>query len=238
MRLLLTRPEPEAARSALALIGRGHQALVAPLMTIEALAADFGPGPFVGVLATSANALRAIAEHPQGAALRSLPLLTVGDHTARAGRMLGFHDIRSAAGDAQQLVALAAATFVDRDRPLLYLAGQDRAADLAGLLGSLGCAVRTVVTYRARPAQAFPAPVITALREERIDGVLHYSRRTAETYLACAEVANIRRAAAKPVQYCLSHAIATVVSRGGASEVAVAAHPDEAALFRLIRDDA
>ena len=44
MRLLVTRPEPDAARTAEALRARGHEVLVAPLLRVETIAADFG-GP-------------------------------------------------------------------------------------------------------------------------------------------------------------------------------------------------
>ena len=62
MRLLVIRPQPHAARTALALRGRGHEPIVAPLIAIEALAdADLGPGPWTALLLTSVNALSGLA---------------------------------------------------------------------------------------------------------------------------------------------------------------------------------
>ncbi|MBX6424305.1 MAG: uroporphyrinogen-III synthase [Variibacter sp.] len=234
MRLLVTRPQPDAARTAAALQKRGHQTLVAPLLRMEPLEARFGLGPWAGVLATSANALRAIADHRKREELLGLPLLAVGSRTAQAAREIGFRDVRAADGDARDLAALAASTFRGTTRQVLYLAGANQAADLAGMLGARGIRVRTAITYRMNPVAAFPQDVVAALAEGRVDGVLHYSRRTAETYLQCADLADIRRAAMCPTHYCLSHEIGAALQAGGAADLRVAARPDEAALFALL----
>jgi uroporphyrinogen-III synthase len=234
LRLLLTRPEPDAARSATALQNRGHQVLVTSLMRIEPTDTRFGLGPYCGVVATSANALRAIANHRKREELIGLTLVAVGNRTAQAGRELGFRDVRSADGDARDLVALAAKAFYGTTRQVLYLAGEDQAADVAGMLGAKGLKTRTATTYRMNPVAELPAQAIAALREERIDGVLHYSRRTAETYVQCADRADIRRDAMLPVHYCLSRDIGAALQAGGARDLQIADHPDETALFRLL----
>ncbi|HEY7610485.1 MAG TPA: uroporphyrinogen-III synthase, partial [Alphaproteobacteria bacterium] len=62
MRILLTRPEPDAQRFAAQLAEHGIEAVVAPLMTIET--ADAPLPPLEGVQAlvfTSANGVRAYA---------------------------------------------------------------------------------------------------------------------------------------------------------------------------------
>jgi uroporphyrinogen-III synthase len=70
MRLVVTRPEPEASRTAALLRDRGHTVDVTPLLHVELIAdADLGAGPWSGVVITSANALRAIEDHPRKAEL-------------------------------------------------------------------------------------------------------------------------------------------------------------------------
>src|ERR1700742_924205 len=130
MRLLVTRPEPDATRTAEALRARGHEALVAPLLATLTIAADFA-GPHDGVLMTSANAARALAVHPRRGELTRLTCFTVGGRTAEAARNGGFSDTVSADGALGDLVDLVAVRF-DRTARLLYLAGEDRAGDLAG----------------------------------------------------------------------------------------------------------
>src|SRR5438270_859617 len=143
MRLLLTRPEPDAARSAQALRRRGHTVVVAPLMRLEAIAADFA-GPFAALLMTSANAARAAAQHPRVDEIKALPVLTVGGRSAEAARAAGFVDVTSADGALTDLVRLVAAR-LPRGARLLYLAGADRAGDLAGDLVLHDIAVETAL---------------------------------------------------------------------------------------------
>src|SRR5260370_36339217 len=89
MRLLVTRPQDEGERTAAALRARGHDAVLAPLLRIEAVAADIGPGPFAAVLTTSANAARATGRHPRIGAASRLPPFTGGQRRAAAARAAG-----------------------------------------------------------------------------------------------------------------------------------------------------
>ena len=184
MRLLVTRPEPDATRTAEALRARGHEVVVAPLMRVEPIAGDIG-GPFAAVLITSANAARAIAAHPRGTELMRLPLLAVGARSAEAARAAGCANVTSADGALGDLVGLAARRFPGGR--LLYLAGEDRAGDLAGELSARGIAVETAVVYRAVALMRCRWRSKSGLRSNALDGVLHYSRRSAETLLRLAE---------------------------------------------------
>ncbi|MBN8965547.1 MAG: uroporphyrinogen-III synthase [Rhizobiales bacterium] len=177
MRLLVTRP---------ALRAQGHDVMLAPMLRIEPVVdADFGAPPWSAVLLTSANAARTLAIHPRRDELAALPVLTVGSGTADAARAAGFADVTSADGDARDLVRLVAARFAGAKAPLLYLAGADRAADVAGALAPYDLAVHTVVAYRAMAMTVFPSDARAALEAGAIEAVLHFSRRSAESYLAC-----------------------------------------------------
>ena len=231
MRLLLTRPQPGADHSAQILRPRGHEVLVAPLLQIEPLPdADLGAPPWGAVLLSSANAARAIVHHARLNELVSLPALAVGDRTADAARAAGFADVQSAGSDAKDLARAASARFAGLKAPVLYLAGEDRARDLAADIS--GLILRTVVVYRAVQAMAFPSAARTALSEGRIDGVLHFSLRTAEAYVACARSANLLDKALAPLHFCLSTRVAGPLA--GAAGIRIAPRPDEAALLDLI----
>ena len=218
MRILVTRPEPDNARTAAALRDLGHEVVLAPLLRIETVTnADLGMPPWSGVLITSANGARALAGHPRRGELLALPVLAVGGSSADAARAAGFTDVSSADGDASDLARLAAERFSGARHPLLYLAGEDRSGELA----VAGLTIRTVVVYRARAATSLPA-------HGGIDGVLHFSRRSVETYLACGG------AVAEPTHYCLSARAAEPLRAAGATRIAVAARPDEASLLSLV----
>src|SRR5207237_1212647 len=84
MRLLVTRPRDDAEAFAKILRARGHDAIVAPLMEMRVVA-----GPPValegvqGVLATSANGVRALAT---GTTRCDVTIYAVGPQTAEAAR--------------------------------------------------------------------------------------------------------------------------------------------------------
>jgi uroporphyrinogen-III synthase len=239
VRLLVTRPEPDGERTAQALRARGHAVVLAPLLRTETIAFVLPEQAFSAVVLTSANAARAIADHPGRAQLTAMTAFTVGRRTAEAARALGFRDVRSADGDKSDLVDLLRADLLRTDllriqasdrAPLLYLAGEDRAGDLA----AAGLPVHTAVVYRALKAAHFPPPVAAALAQREIDGVLHFSARSAEAYLDCAARGGVGNQALAPVHYCLSRQVAAPLSAAGAVALRIAARPDEAALLELV----
>jgi uroporphyrinogen-III synthase len=233
MRLLVTRPQEDAARTAQELRARGHDVLLAPLLHIEALSAELR-GPWAAALITSANAARAVSVHHRGEDIFSLPVFTVGDRSAEAARAAGFTDVISADGALPDLARLVAGRCAPRGAPLIYLAGEDRAGDLAGDLAAHGIDVRMVAVYRARPAEALPGDAARALAAGEIDAVLHYSRRSAATLLRLADAAAVSGAVLDLAHYCLSAEVAAPLRERGAGRVHVAASPHETALIALV----
>ena len=227
MHVLLTRPEADATRTARALTARGHTVLVAPLMRLETIDGAFG-GSFGAVLLTSANAARALTPRAR-AELTRLPAFAVGARTAQAAREAGLTQVESADGALADLVRLVSAR--QPGGRLLYLAGEDRAGDLAGDLAAHGIAVETAVVYRAVPVEALPGDAVQALTDGRIDAALHYSRRSALTLLHLAEEARLLNAALNLAHYCVSEDVAAVLRESRAGRVFAAAVPTEAALF-------
>jgi uroporphyrinogen-III synthase len=234
VRLLVTRPEPDAGRTAAALRARGHVVIVAPLLRIEAIAdAELGGEPRAAILVTSANAAAAIGAHRSLPQLSRLPVFAVGDRSAEAMRGAGFDDVTSADGDALDLARLVAAR-LKPPGPLLYLAGLDRFGDLAGTLGEHGFLVRAVAVYRAVVAPGLPRAAVAALAQG-VDGVLHFSRRSAEAYVDAARRDGLLDPALKkPIHFCLSAAIGEPLARAGGGDIRIAPKPVEAALIGLI----
>jgi uroporphyrinogen-III synthase len=171
-------------------------------------------------------------QHPQREQLTRLPLFVVGDATREAAREAGFTDIVSANGDAHALAALIKARVPHGD--LLYLAGEVVTGNLAEELEAAGFMVHTVTVYRAIPQTALPPSVADALRERKIDAVLHYSRRSAETFLGLAGAAGVDINSLDCNQFCLSRQIGEPLLQAGLRAVHVAARPDEAAMLDLI----
>jgi uroporphyrinogen-III synthase len=232
MRVVVTRPEADSERTATALRKRGHEVLVAPLMRVEPIKADLS-GDWGAVVITSANAPMAIAGNPARDTLLSLPTLTVGQRSADAARGAGFTEVSTAGGDVHDMVRQLTARCLDAAGPLLYLAGEDRAADLVGELAVHGIAAEMRVVYRVATAP-LPLVLIEALKAGEVDAVVHFSRRSAENYLSGAANAGVTPEALKPLHVCLAEQVASPLVAAGAPHVSIAARPDEASLIELL----
>src|SRR5262245_47502885 len=104
MHLLVTRPEQQGQRTTAVLRARGHRVTHGPMLRIVANAqVDLDGGPYAAIAVTSANAIDAIADHPEKSALLNVPVLAVGERTAEAARNAGFTHVVSADGDVARL---------------------------------------------------------------------------------------------------------------------------------------
>lgn len=229
MRVVVTRPQADSERTAVALEALGHEVLVAPLMRIEPVAVDLA-GTWSAIVITSANALQAVPATADG--VKPLPVFAVGDRSAEAARRAGFAEVSSANGDIKSLVRLVAARAVGAKAPLLYLAGEDRAGDLVAQLAARGIEAEMKVVYRI-VAEVFPPVLAAALESGDVDAVLHFSRRSAELFVEGARSSGVAGPAEDVRHLCLSSQVAEPLA--GASRIAVAARPEEAGLIALLR---
>jgi uroporphyrinogen-III synthase len=239
MAVLVTRPQPDDETTAGALRARGFEVLSAPMLRFEPVAfQDDIDTRYGAVIVTSANALRGIEPYLASSRLLKLPLFAVGDHTAAAARRAGFDHVISAHGDAGALrdavLAGVKARELKKASTLLYLAGADLARDLPGEFGERGFTVVTQTTYRMVALSSLPREVCDAFAANRIEAVLHYSRRSARAFLEAARAAGVEISALAIPQCCISDAVASVVRDAGAMQAMVARAPDEKALFETL----
>ena len=232
MRVLVTRPMPDGERTAAALRGRGYDVLVAPLMEVKPIAADLA-GNWSAVIISSANAIRSL-DAQQITSFTNLPLFAVGQRSADAAREAGFSNVRSANGDARDLIRLVAASHNDQAATYLYLAGEDRAADVEGELAKRGIKARTVIVYK-NVTLGYTPELAEALRNRKIDVALHFSRRSAENYMNGAKASGLEGMAREPRHFCLSAQVAEPLRAAGVvDQITVAPEPNEAALLALL----
>src|SRR5260370_1164034 len=155
LRALVTRPRAEAAALAEALMARGIEAIVEPLLDIHY---RDGPAPDLAgvqaVLCTSANGVRALARLNSE---RAVPLFAVGEASAARAREEGFACVESAGGNVADLARLARERLRPERGRLLHVAGNDVAGDLVGELQRGGFAGERPVLFDAPPA-ARPRP--------------------------------------------------------------------------------
>lgn len=228
MRILLTRPEADARRSAQRLAALGHDVVIVPLFEIVATGALQPDGAFTRLLATSAHAFDVSHDTND---LKALRLDVVGARTAAAARESGFSRVETAAPDAKSLaIAIARENALPQD--FLYLAGRERHPDLEAALGALGHRVTPWLVYAARETDTAAAQLNELWREQRIDAVLHFSPRSAALYVALAEKAGLTAAALAPLQIAISPRAARQLA--GARLLRTATTPDFAGLLAQV----
>lgn len=235
MRVLVTRPEPDARDLALRLAATGHEAVVDPLLEVEPLPID--PAAFAdaaAVVATSRNALRSLAASPALAQARSLPLFAVGGRTEALARELGFARIVTGPGTARELAGTIRTARPPDGKPLVYLAGERLAFDLAPELRSAGYDVRQIVAYRTVAAKSLRASTRTLLEGGEIGAVLLLSPRTAAAYRDLVLAAGLQQAVHGVAHVCLSPAIAAALAPLSPESVTAAGHPTIEELLALL----
>jgi uroporphyrinogen-III synthase len=88
------------------------------------------------------------------------------------------------------------------------------------------------IVYRA-VAESFPTVLAAALEAGDVDAVLHFSRRSAELFIQGAKASGVAGPAEDVRHLCLSAQVAEPLA--GASRIAIAPRPEEAALIALLR---
>jgi len=239
MAVLVTRPHPDDEATAASLRARGFDVLRAPMLRFDPVAVHEDMNArYSAVIVTSANALRGIEPHLKGHRMLELPLFAVGEHTAAAARRAGFTHVVSANGDAANLRDLVLASLKAKElkkaSTLLYLAGAEISRDLASELEESGFRVVTQTTYRMIAVKSLPRETCDAFAANQVEAVLHYSQRSARAFLDAARAAGVEISALAIPQCCISATVASVVRDAGATQVVVAATPDENALFEAL----
>lgn len=238
MRILVTRPQPDAAAFAATLAERGIDSIQEPLLGVRFDAA--APPDWRGVqavLLTSANGARALLAACGGslpAPLAALPAWAVGAATAAAARQAGFATVRHADGDAAALAAMAAAALSPAAGTLLHVRAHHVAGDLSGALESAGFVIRPALLYSTEPRTALSPLVQGAFRAGRLDGVTLFSPRTAKAFARLLATAGLAGHAARFDAFCLSHAVAEAAIDLVWRDVHVAAAPRSDALADLV----
>ncbi len=225
----MLRARDDAARTAEKLRALQFEPVLSPVLEIAATGARMPQGAYDAVLATSAKGV----EFARGAeALKALPFHAVGERTAHAARALGFHlDIVAANAE-----AILPSLLARHPAPahFLYLAGRDRQQTLEAGLKTAGHRVAAVEVYEARAAKALSQHAIDAIAAGEIDAVLHYSRRSAEIFIALATAAGIMETTRDALHLTLSQAVAEPLLCENFPNVGVAERPDEEHLQALL----
>jgi uroporphyrinogen-III synthase len=234
MRLLVTRPEPDAGAQALELKGLGHEAVLQPLLEFEVL--DFDPALFEtadGLIVTSRNALRALSQKTVPDSLRHRPVFCVGSETAAALWKAGFQTIAAVAETAEELAGKIVAAVGGPVR-LVHATGEHRAFDLGAALARDGIGVKALPVYTMKARSALDDEVAGQIGRGEIGGAILMSPRTADIFLSLCARHEILHRARSLDYFCLAKSVANRLKGLDSGRLHVAARPDRAALLALL----
>jgi uroporphyrinogen-III synthase len=226
MRVIVTRARGDAARTAAALRARGHEPLLSPVLEIVATGVEIEPREAQALIATSAHAFEFLRQ-ADAARLAPLPLFVVGARTGKAATDAGLAPPRVIAASALALAQQIAAA-LPAPAHLLYLAGHDRKPDLEAALLAQGHVIDVAETYEARAVEALSPETAQALARGEADAVLHFSRRSAQLFAACAAKAGLATQEEALRHVCISRDAAL------GEDAVIAPTPDSAGLFKAL----
>jgi uroporphyrinogen-III synthase len=224
-RILITRPEPGAARTAERLREIGFEPVVLPLTRIVRLAFEIPESEFDGLVVTSAQALNG----GDFSRLSFLPMIAVGEMTAKAALAAGFSDVLTANGFVES-VAKRAIEALKPGARLLYICGKVRRPELETLLRTAGFFMEAVETYCAAPVEYAEGALAEALGGEPFDAVVLMSAVAAELFGGLAARPQLQHA----LLVCFSPRIADA-AKGAGSLIAVTREATEESLMDLLQ---
>ncbi|MDN5927901.1 MAG: uroporphyrinogen-III synthase [Hyphomicrobiales bacterium] len=228
--MLITRPEPGAARTAKRLEALGFDPARLPLTEIRPTCTQLpGEGDFDAVAIPSANAIR----HAQPSLLRAvagLPVFAGGRRTAEAAAEAGLDDPTIGPGDGQGLATLMASRLA-RDARVVYLCGRVRTRGFEETLRAAGIEATPVETYDTTVLDHTDEKLAGTLGSEAFDAVLLYSRVAAQALAKLTDRSVISPLLGRAAFICMSRRVAEPLYPFDGACIRIAAAPDEEAML-------
>lgn len=217
----ITRSQPGADKSALAMRAAGYEPIVAPLLKIEpADQMPRRPPDDAILLITSQNALGVLTTYIRE---RHWTLICVGDATADLAREHGFRSVHSVNGTSANITTHIANHYMGDKHPFWHLSGNNVQGTMVEDLGSLGFNVARHIYYQSRPVTVWPEIDLSD-----IEFVAIYSPLAATTFRGFnGDVAHISAVS-------FSHAVDRALEGLTLKSRHVATDPTEASLIRAL----
>jgi len=233
MKVIVTRPSPEAETFACEVGRIGAEAVLSPVMAIRARSVAVDLNSIEALAFTSSNGVRAFVGL---SADRRLPVFAVGAATADAALTAGFSMVSAARGEVGSL-----ATLIFEAKPsgvILHLAGSARAGDLVQLLSAKGIRARRQVIYDAVEIEEIGSQAAAILADGMQEpAIVFFSPRSARIFVRQAERAGLLGSLRRSIALCFSEEIAEALSDVDWSAVRFASERTSAAMLSLVEEE-
>ena len=237
MKLIVTRPEPAASKTAEKLLALGHEVVVSPVLEIVPTETKLPNDDFSMIIITSPNALRIFAKQDFDQSILEIPIYVVGNSTAQEATDLGFSDVHSAAGNAKNLVELIKSRFVvskiDK-RPTLYACGEHSTSGFVDSLLEYGLNIKVWINYKANLVDQLTKNAIDFLTCGNPVGILLYSSRSAGQFSKVIAQQKNDYVIENMRIFALSGAVTNALSKDLQKVAKIAKRPDESSLLAMI----
>lgn len=232
LKLLVTRPQPDAARTAAHLAALDIEPVIAPML--EAMPIN-GPLPdpdtISAIAFTSINAVRFFSARTPGADFLAKPVYAVGEATADAARAAGFGDVSAAEGTLANLTTHIASRH--KGGAIFHPGARDLTGDLGLALKPHAIPVLSTTFYAMEQAKTFPPGVREALVEGDIAAALFFSARTADSFSRLAAGPDFIVTRTMLHCLCLSENCAAPLTQSHFLRIALAGDPSHEAMMAL-----
>lgn len=175
----MTRTEANATRTADKLRARGYEPVVLPLFACRDTGTRLPEADFDGFVFTSRHAIETLNERGWRPRSANLIAYCVGEKTAEAARKLGFNNVIAGNGTAAQLAERIVEETKEKPCKILYLAGVDRAFDMAAGLANSSNQLEIAEIYSIEPIVPSQGQIQATIEAVSGGAVLGFSERTA-----------------------------------------------------------
>ena len=230
MHILLTRPINESIKTKSILTELGHKVTVDPLLKIIFLKNNKNYKNIYCYIITSKNGLLALSKVTKN---RSIPIYCIGLATAKFAKQKKFKKVFFADGTGKNLYKIVCK--MTKKKKIVHVSGKDVTINITKKLKNSGYNAERIIAYKSLQAQNFRNKTILNLSEKKIDLVLFFSKKTANTYIKLSRKANINSKLKKAYSLCLSKNIANVFPRNYWKKIYISPHPNLLSLIDTVR---
>tara|TARA_Y100000590_G_C15699429_1_gene1006285 strand:+ start:946 stop:1671 length:726 start_codon:yes stop_codon:yes gene_type:complete len=232
VKILITRPEPDASDLTIKLISKGYKVLKSPIVDIIEYKNNLTDLDNISAVITSSkNGIRSLARANKN---RNICLYVVGQASKEEAERIGYTNIRVGPGDAIGLCDLICDKLSPSHDDLIYISGRHQSFDISGYLISKKFNIKKVVLYEVKAKKDFPKKIIEAIKNNEIDALLFYSPRVAEIFVEFIQEKNLANQVKNFDVFCISAKVAKKIENVGWRRVLIANYPDQKSIFSLL----
>lgn len=187
MRVLITRAEPAASRTADRLLGTGFDPVIFPLFELTDTGQELSIADQNSIIFTSANAIEVLKRRGWKPPNSLRTAWCVGEQTASMAVELGFECVEKANGGGSSLAKMISESVDARQTSFLYPTTPDRSFDMPAALERHGAKVTQVEIYQTTKVSPDREKFQQQVQKCRDGAALVYSRRSGKHLAKCIE---------------------------------------------------